>query len=136
MSRKRDTLPKTGLELRDWLVSLFLDFVPGFGDEWHYEPDGTLTPHHVCSEFTGYYRKHIADYDAPAVVEMFRVTEVINAADPLDFDPVANALCTCFLENIAHSEPGESGRRHMSRNSRRFFDFWHRGYVPRLAGNP
>jgi hypothetical protein len=33
MARKRDTLPKTGLELRDWLVSLFPDFVPGFGDE-------------------------------------------------------------------------------------------------------
>lgn len=129
MASERDALPKTGMELQDWLLQLFPDFIELFSDPWYFPPDRVLTPHSVCSEFTGYYRKSISDYAAPEVAEMFRVTEIIIAADRLRTDDIANALCTCFLENISCTDEGHAGRALMGPASLRFFDGWHYPYL-------
>ena len=129
MPGERDALPRTGPELRDWLVQLFPDFIRMFDDPWYFPPDRELTPHSVCSEFTDYYRTKIPSYTAPEVIEMFRATEIIVAADRLRIDDVANALCTCFLENIAGTDHGHAGRALMGPASLSFFDGWHYPYL-------
>jgi len=122
-------IPKTGPELRDWLVRLFPDFIRAFDDPWYFPPDRELTPHSVCSEFTDYFRTKIPSYTAPEVIELFAVTETIIAADRLRADDVANALCTCFLENISCTDQGHAGRPLMGAETLRFFDGWHYPYL-------
>jgi hypothetical protein len=129
MADDRSSLPKTGPELRDWLAQLFPDFIRKFDDPWYFPPDRELTPHAVCSEFTDYYRTKIPSYTALEVIELFRVTEIIVAADRLRTDAVANALCTCFLENIAGSDKGHAARPLMGAATLRFFDGWHYPYL-------
>jgi hypothetical protein len=126
---KLSTLPKTGEELRDWFVQLFPDFIRMFDDPHYFPPDRALTPHAVCSEFTTYYSKWISDYSASEVVEMLRVTEIILANDRLRTDDIANALCTCFLENISCTDEGHAARPLMGRQTRHFFDGWHYPYL-------
>ena len=131
MAAERNALPKTGVELRDWLVRLFPDFVEAFADKWYFPDDVGYTPHAVCSAFTSYYLERISDYASPQLVELFDVTEIIAASDPDDTDPVANALLTCFLENISCTDQGHAGRALMGPKSLRFFDGWHYPYLDR-----
>ena len=131
-----DRVPRTGLELRDWLVQRFPGLAQPLGDPWYYPDDGAYTPHAVCSAFTDIYLRHIADYSAPEVVELFRVTEAILAADPHKTGEVANALCTCFLENISCTDAGHAARPLMGVHSLRFFDGWHYPYLRRLGLEP
>jgi len=133
MAAERDALPKTGPELRDWLVRLFPDFALVFVDNYQYPPDEVLTSHRVCSAFTDYYRTRIPSFTAPEVIELFRATEVILAADARDGDTIANALCTCFLENVSCTDQGHAGRPLMGPQSLRFFDGWHYPYLNRLG---
>lgn len=133
MAGDRSTLPRTGDELRDWLVHLFPGFRAAVGDTQSHPPGPTLTPHRVCSDFTDYYSGSIEAYDTGEVLELFRVIEVIAAADPHDADPVANALLTCFLENISCTDHGHASRVHMGTRSLRFFDGWHSPYLERLG---
>ena len=131
MAAEREALPKTGIELRDWFVQLFPDFAAAFSDKWYYPDDASFTPHAVCSAFTDYYRNQIPSYTAPEVIELFRVTEVILVADHRDGDTMANALCTCFLENISCTDKGHAGRSLMGLETLRFFDGWHYPYLDR-----
>jgi hypothetical protein len=129
--KTRSEAPKTGAELRDWLVELFPEFIHAFDDPYNSPPDFDYTPHRVCSEFTSYYLERISDFASPQLVELFGVTELIAAADPHDADPVANALLTCFLENISGTDQGHAGRALMGPRSLRFFDGWHYPYLDR-----
>lgn len=125
----RDLAPKSGPELKDWLLARFPSFIEMFSDPWYFPPDKVYTPHGVCMEFTDYYRKHISNYDAPEVIELFAMAETVIAADRLKVDDMANALCTCFLENISCTDEGHAGRRHMGPESISFFDGWHYPYL-------
>ena len=129
MDGELSTLPKTGEELRDWLVRLFPDFALMFVDNYQYPPDETLTSHRACSAFTDYYLTRIPSFSAPEVVELFRVTEFVLATQFWNGDTIANALCTCFLENISCTDQGHAGRPLMGAETLRFFDGWHYPYL-------
>ena len=113
-------------ELRRLLVSLF----PAFQSQWdapdNFHRDGEdFTPHGLCSEFSSFFVAEGLPVDETTARQLFTAIEPIVASDPNDKNPVANALCTCFLENIASTNVGEASIRFMGPASRKYFEFWH-----------
>ncbi|MCC6984723.1 MAG: hypothetical protein IT535_15785 [Bauldia sp.] len=115
----------TADQFRRRLESVFPGFGETVGDSLFATEDGSLTPHGLCSELSHFYRAHPIDFGSPQIADFFRLVEAIVAADPNDTDPLANALCTCFLENISSTEAGEASRPLMGPATRAFFDPWH-----------
>ena len=107
------------------LNQLFPAFSATLADSLFKRNDGRFTPHGLCAEFSHFYCDHFADLGLAEKVELFRIVETIVAADPCDRNPLANALCTCFLENISCTEAGEASRPLMGPSSRAYFDPWH-----------
>lgn len=112
-----------GLRLR--LLHLFPDFAGQLVDALGRQDDGSFTPCGLMSEFGTYVRTRIEDFDSEALVDAFALFETIAAADPNDRDPVANAVFTCFLENIAGTQAGEAARHLMGPACAKFFVGWH-----------
>lgn len=120
----RSQAPTDAVALCRRLHQLF----PAFGERLanaYFIMDSRFTPHAVCSEFGDFYLGRVTDFAAPEVAALFEMIEVIAAADPDDADPVANALFTCFLENISATDAGEASLPLMGPLSRRFFIGWH-----------
>ncbi len=112
-------------ELHKLLVSLF----PGFQSQWDapgnlHREGNSFTPHGLCAEFSSFYRAQ-KELSQEASANLFIAIEQVVSADPNDQDPVANALCTCFLENIAKTEAGEASIPFMGSVSATYFEFWH-----------
>jgi hypothetical protein len=120
------TIPISTEELRLRLERIFPDLGQYLADSFFAPEDGIYTPHRLCSEFTSFYLERITDFDSREVAELFRVMEVIVAADPIGYYPIANAVFTCFLENISCTNAGEAGRALMGPVSYEFFENWHR----------
>lgn len=115
------------------LLSFFTRVYPQFGQYWNSDDnlcrDGDdFTAHGVCSAFSSYFQEHALPLNNPAVGSLYATIEHIVAGDPSDNDSVANALCTCFLENIAQTRAGEASIQYMGAVSRKVFDSWHLGY--------
>jgi hypothetical protein len=89
------------------------------------EDDGRFTPHGLCAEFSHFYCEHVAEFGSAEKAELFHIVETLVASDPDDQNPLANALCTCFLENISCTEAGEASQPLMGPVSRAYFDHWH-----------
>lgn len=115
----------TADDFRQRLRQLFPTLEAFLASSFFSPDDSPYTPHRLCSEFTTFYLQHVDDYDAPEIIELFRLIEVIVVADPFDRDPLANAVLTCFLENISYTRAGEAGRVHMGSASAAFFAGWH-----------
>jgi hypothetical protein len=131
----RSQAPQDAVELCRRLHQLFPVFGEHLAGEYfvagnEFLADKMFTPHAVCSAFTDCYLTSIPDYATPEVRELFEMVEVIAAADPADTDPLANALFTCFLENISCTAAGDAGLPFMGPRSRRFFDGWHTWPLP------
>jgi hypothetical protein len=115
-------------ELRGLLVGLF----PAFQEQWdqgdnlHRDGDA-FTPHGLCSAFSSFYVGQELPLYEPVAKRLFAAIEQVVSADADDKDPVANALCTCFLENIANTSVGEASAQIMGPASRKYFEFWHAG---------
>jgi len=90
-----------------------------FGDE-----SGKLTAHGLFAEFSHFYREGGVDVSSPVTAELFGVVEAVVAADPADNDVLANAICTCLLENLSSTQIGEASRPLMGPTSRAYFDRW------------
>jgi hypothetical protein len=114
-------------ELLDALTDLF----PRFRGQWDdlennmHRDDGQFTPHGVCAEFSSYFLEHCASATDETLRRLFAFIEGEVASDPEDRDAVANALCTCFLENIALTQAGDRCVRFMGPASTDFFEHWH-----------
>jgi len=110
--------------LLDWLIPRF----PGFSASWavSLHNHGDVTFHGICAEFGTYYIHGVEDYGAPEAVALFRMIENVVATDRVGFHPLSNALCTCFLENIACTRAGEASVPLMGPQSYAFFEGWHR----------
>ena len=110
---------------RDDLLALLESLFHNFASRWKdpdnlwKEEDGSFTPHGLCSEFSGWFVDHHAEESQAAIAHLFASVESVVAADPGDLDPVANALCTCFLENIARTAAGDRNAAFMGPTSRR-----------------
>jgi hypothetical protein len=114
----------TSADFRQWLEERFPGFTGSLADSVFVRADGSFTLHGLCSEFSSFYEHHV-DIRSPEVAELFRLVETTVAADPNDSDEFANALCTCFLENISSTNAGEASLSLMGPASRAFFDAWH-----------
>ncbi|MDO9337533.1 MAG: hypothetical protein Q7T61_14125 [Caulobacter sp.] len=112
-------------ELSAVLVSLFPDIADQLQDTLYAGEDGQFTVHGIWAEFSGFYRERFAALERSKVRELFDIIEAVVAADPYDHDQIANAACTCFLENIANTEAGVVSRAWMGPASQLFFDHWH-----------
>lgn len=111
-------------------LSFLLQRFPDFEARWPERGEGVgtedLTFHRVCSKFSTHYIHDVVDFKAPEVAELFVLIEDVVAADPDDATRFANALCTCFLENISCTWAGEASVVLMGPASHRFFAPWHR----------
>ena len=114
-------------QLLEYLVQLF----PTFRDQWDDEENNMnrngddFTAHGVCAEFTFFYIQHGLTAEASVLARLFQKIEELVVSDPKDQDPVANAVCTCFLENIAQLPSGEGSIPFMGPESGKFFAHWH-----------
>jgi hypothetical protein len=111
--------------LREELVALFPAFEQHLGSSGRLDGDAPLTPHGLCSEFSSYYMLGYETLSVDQRVAIFDLFEIIVAADPNDFDLLANAILTCFFENLADSTAGEVSRPLMGPKTRAFFEGWH-----------
>lgn len=113
-------------QLRNLLVELY----PAFRSQWesavNLNREGqAFTPHGLCSEFSSFFVEQSLPLNELAAASLFREVEHLVASDPSDKDPVSNALCTCFLENIAQTPVGQASVPFMGPASLRYFEFWH-----------
>ena len=110
------------------LLSLFVQHFPEFQARWDspanlHREGPSFTAHGLCAEFS----THFIECTSPqseAVASFFATIEEIIAKDPLDEDLTANALCTCFLENIAQTIAGRESIQYMGPASKKYFDSW------------
>jgi len=113
------------------LLDVLTDLFPRFRGQWDdlennmHRNDDEFTPHGICAEFSSYFFEHCASATDETLVRLFAVIEREVASDLQDSDAVANALCTCFLENIAQTQAGNRCVPFMGPASRDFFEHWH-----------
>jgi hypothetical protein len=112
------------------LLQKFVGILPGFDTRWHsaencfVDKDGRFTLHGVCTEFSRYVQDQYQDITPAQWEELFDEIE-FRIRQPGESDPLDNALCTCFLENISSTQAGEAAKAWMGPKSRLFFDAWH-----------
>ena len=114
------------------LLQHFIELAPAFESQWqsehncHRDEGGSFTLHGVCAEFSVYFRHNLESFPPEILTCLFAFIES-HVADPdnADSTSIDNALCTCFLENIASEPSGETAKPFMGANSRAYFDQWH-----------
>ena len=111
-------------DLLDFLVSVFPDFEAVWNSETNYSRDKDIyTSHGVCSEFSHYFRENYSKFSNEQLRTLFnKIEEIIES--PKNRDEIDNALCTCFLENIAQTESGNFTKHFMGKRSEEFFNYW------------
>lgn len=112
--------------LLDFLLTQF----PAFIGCWEakdndYLDGGEFTAHGLCTVFGGFFAARVEKFDEESLKKLFAFIESAILADPEDESEVANALCTCFLEDIAGEEEGEIALPFMSDATRAYFTQWH-----------
>lgn len=124
------------------LLNFFIEIAPQFSDEWNSDrnnsiyDNGSFTLHGVCTQFS-YYFQHQESFTETALVErvvhpnisslnMKRLFNFIeeNIYESEVNDDLDNALCTCFLENIAKTKAGDYARKYMVKKSKKYYDLW------------
>lgn len=112
-------------ELLRFLTKLFPEFSKNWGSEDNYFRNGDeYTVHGVCSQFSTYFKSACQDMSDSELHALFVELERIISADIENSDLAANALCTCFLENIAQTNAGNLAKAYLGESSRRFFEYW------------
>ena len=110
-------------------LKLFVRHYPEFEAAWE-SPDNyhrageAPTPHGVCAEFASFFVANALSLGSKRAAALLQEVEPLVATDPQDKDPLANALCTCFLENIAQTNAGRTVAQFMGPASRKYFDLW------------
>jgi hypothetical protein len=115
------------------LLNFFISLYPHFSEQWNAEDNyfrhsNGFTAHGVCNEFSQFYQEQALPLEPNITRSLFEQIEQIVAADLKNGDLTANALYTCFLENISHTEVGEASIPYMGIVSRELFDPWHEGF--------
>lgn len=115
---------------RELLQCLF-EVVPGFRFQWEasdnlfIREDGSFTVHGVFSELSVYVLEEFANFDKSTRSSLFQYIEECVNTDIHSDAGVSNAVCTCFLENLAgEGALSEEIRRHLGPDSKKYFDQW------------
>lgn len=111
------------------LLGQFQSFYPDFTAWWHsdenYNRDGDdFSTHGLCAEFSSFLIARPLPLEKQQLEGLLNFVEQHVAADPHDQSEIANALCTCFLENIAQTKVGNYCRPFMGTSSQAYFDQW------------
>lgn len=114
---------------KEELEGMLISFFPDFEESWKREDidreeDGSFTAHGIMSSFTHFYRENFAKFDTKLLEEFCRAIETVVAADPDDKSDVANAICTCFLENIAGEGGGNRIEPYLGKACKLFYLHW------------
>ena len=125
------------------LLSFFVEIAPSFRELWEADDnlsvgdDRSFTLHGVCTEFSHYFRdqasvsesaywktRKFQDIEDSKLRLLFGFIEenLIEEGEPEE--DLDNAICTCFLENIAQTKAGHQARKHMGQKTRSYFDRW------------
>ena len=112
-------------ELLDFFISLF----PGFEKAWKSEgnvfcENDNFTSHGVCAEFSHYFKDNFESFSDENLKSLFQQIEEIVTGDAKNENETTNALYTCFLENIAQTEAGNSSEKYLGKKSREYFNHW------------
>ena len=113
------------------LLRRLFELVPGFQSQWDtpdnlfINDDGSFTVHGVFSVFSGYVREEFGSFDQTTRSNLFQYIEECVNTDIHSDAGVSNAVCTCFLENLAgEGALSEEIRRHLGPESKKYFDEW------------
>ncbi len=111
------------------LLAHLSEFVPGFRAAWQetlfIEKDGSFSVHGVFAEFSAYVLAHFADFDEATWKGLFTYIEQCVTTDTYSEAGIANAACTCFLENIAgEGDLSSTVSPYLGPESRKYFDRW------------
>lgn len=110
--------------LLEFFISVFPDFETTWNSEKNCSLDGnSFTAHGVCAEFSHFFIERHKEFSNKQLKILFNTTEDLV----VDLEPrseIDNAVCTCFLENIAQTEGGEFAKQFMGKRSAKFFDCW------------
>jgi len=112
-------------EFKKWLMSEF----PGFQEQWESEENfhkenNEYTFHGLCSEFSHFFIDNVESIDDTKLDKLFKLVESWVTRDSSNKLDISNALCTCFLENIAKTKAGEKAKRFMGKESKEYFNNW------------
>jgi hypothetical protein len=87
------------------------------------QPNGAFTYCGLFMELTAYICDHFSDMSERQREALFKLVEDCITNDL--HDDLDNAICTCFLENLAGEPPRSTLlRTYMRSKSREFFDLW------------
>jgi hypothetical protein len=112
-------------------LELLIDLFPNFQSVWdaednYHRNNEDWSEYGLWAEFSYYFQCQINNLSDESLKQLFFQIETIVAADIEDSDPMANAMCTGFLENISSTGAGTHAKSYMGKVSRKFFDCWHR----------
>jgi hypothetical protein len=113
----------------DEMLTRLCEFVPGFRTIWQdsmfIKKDGSFSVHAVFSEFSSYMHAHFAEFNDASWKGLFDYVEQCVTTDAYSDSGVANAACTCFLENIAgEGMLSRKASHYLGPESRKYFDRW------------
>lgn len=106
------------------LSRLFPDFKLKWDDPENYfkEDDGSFTVCGVFAEFSHHVRRQFDEMSEETKWSLFRYIE--NCISGKTMDDLSNAVCTCFLENLAGENFSARLRSYMGRRSLEYFKQW------------
>jgi hypothetical protein len=93
------------------VLETLIEIIPAFDAHWkgediYKEEDGSFTPHGLMGSFLEYYQYNYEKLSLRTLSSLCIEFEKVVSADPTDQDPVANAICTMFLELLVDTNPG------------------------------
>ncbi len=114
---------------RDELLELLCRLFPAFRPYWHDEENcfkdlDDYSVHGICACFSHYFSEDFGQHNDAALSQLFASFEAIIVCDKGGDNTAANAVTTCFLENMAGTVVGERARTFMGEESRRYFEYW------------
>jgi hypothetical protein len=108
------------------LTRMFPNFATVWGslDNCFLDDDGAITYDGLFSEFSHYVRDNFALMEEHQKEKLFHFIESCVSNDGLPDEELDNAVCTCFLENLAGERLSPEFRRYMGSKSLHFFNQW------------
>jgi hypothetical protein len=114
---------------KEELLQLFINISPEFKEIW--ESDANFfreglnyTSHGVCAEFSHYFIDNFYRFSEDNLKRLFEQIENVISRGAKDENETANALCTCFLENISQTEAGNIAKKYLGNFSKEYFEYW------------
>ena len=110
---------------------MLFDLAPGFRPYWEsesnlfVESDGSYTAHGIFSGFSHFVRDHLLESEELSRTKLFNIIEKLVNTNPNSSSGVSNAVCTCFLENLAgEGKFSDTIGTYLGPEARKYFDEW------------